>query len=135
MENLWSSGKLDRCETTIIYSKYTWIAKHTNWFCTCLSPSWPWFGCLHRDSFTNGSWQKKIRIGPKVKQITLWMQASKCKLVLSSKNWSRKEGLPSISSWTLCILKKRISYFNLLWWLCNSITQTRDNHIINRISK
>ena len=135
MGNLFSSGKFDTCEVTISYRKYKSIAKHINWLCTWLSPIWPWCGFLHGDSFSNGSWQKQRIMDPKVKQITLWNQAIKCKLFWSYKNWYRNDGLPSISSWSLCILQKRISYFNVFWWLCNSLTQKIDHHIINWITK
>ena len=85
-------------------------------------PIWYWCGCLHGSSFMNGSWWKQRRMGPKVKQITLWTQSSKCRFVWPYKNWSRKEGLPSISSWTFFVLHKRLSRFNLCWSLCNSLT-------------
>ena len=126
MVNLFSSGKLDKCQVTISYRKYTWISKNINRFCTCLSPSWPWCGCLHVSSFRNGSWWKKRKMGPKVKQITYGIKQT-------SANWfyhlktgrSRKEGLTSISSRPLCILQKILIYFNLCWWLCNSTTQKK----------
>ena len=98
--------KLDKCEVTVIYNKYPWISKQINLLCTCLSPSWPLCGCLHGSFFSNYSWCKQRRMGPKVKQITLWNQARNLKLIWYSKNWSIKEVLPSISSLSLCILQK-----------------------------
>ena len=59
---------------------------------TFLYPIWPWYGCLNGVSFRNGSWWKQRRMGPKVKQITLWTQSSKWKLVWSSKTSSKKRG-------------------------------------------
>ena len=73
---LCSSSKLDKCEVTISYSNYTWIDNNINQICTCLSPRWPWCGCPHGTSFSNGSWLKQRIMGPKVNQITLWNQAS-----------------------------------------------------------
>ena len=90
--NLCSSGKLYKCEVTISYSKCTWITKKTNWFCTCLYQIGPWYGCIHESFFRNGSWWKQRRMGTKVKQTTLLNQASKCRLVWSYKNCSRKGG-------------------------------------------
>ena len=135
MVKLCLSGKLDNCKVTIIYRKYTWIDKQINWFFTCIYPIWPWCGCLHGYSIRYCSWCKQGIMDTKVKKITLWTQESKCRLVWSSKNWSRKEGLPSISSWPLFILRKRINYFNLCWWFYNIITHIRDNNIINWITE
>ena len=132
---LFSSSKLYHFKVTFSYSKYTWISKHSNWLCTLISPSWYLCGCLHKSSFINGSWRKQRRMGNKSKQINLWTQAINCKLVWSSKNWSREEGLPSISSWPYCILQKILSYFNLCWFFCNSLIKTRYRRIIGIISK
>ena len=38
-------------------------------FFTCLYPSWPWYGCLHGYSFSNGNWLKQRIMDHKVKQI------------------------------------------------------------------
>ena len=128
--NYWdffSSGKMDKFEVNIRNRTYIWIANHINWLCTWFYPILPWCGCLHGSYFSNGSWFKQRIMGPKVKQTTSFNQSIKCKLVLSSKNWSIKEVLSSISSWPLFILHKRISYFTLCWWLYNSFTLTIDN--------
>ena len=129
-----SGGKLDKCKVAIIYRKYTWISNHINLLCTDLSLSWSWCGFLHGDYFSNGSWQKHSIMGDKVKQVALWTQAIKWKLVWYSKDWSIKYGSSSISRLTLCILQKRLSYLNLWWLLCNSLTQTIDNQFIDRIT-
>ena len=73
-------------------------------------------------------------MGAKVTQVTLWNQSRKWKLVWSSKYWSRKKGLSPISSWPLCILQKILRYFNLCWWLCNSLTHKKYNNLIDRIT-
>ena len=83
------SGKLDKREVTISYSKYTWIVKQINLLCTFLYPIWYWCGCLHGDSFRNFSWCKNRIMCPKVKKITLCTKEIKWKLVWYSKNWSR----------------------------------------------
>ena len=84
--NLRSSGKLNKCEVSNIYSNYTWIAKHTNWMYTCLYQSWTLCWYLYVYSFMNVSWWKHSRMSPKVKQTTLWNQSIKYKLFWSSKN-------------------------------------------------
>ena len=120
---------------TIRYIKYTWISKQIQLICTCLYPIVSWCGCLCLHSFKNGSWWKQSRMGAKGKQITLWTQARKCKLLWSSKYWYIKEGLSSISSWPLFIFQKRLSYFNLCLLVCTSLTRTRDSHLIDRVTE
>ena len=133
--NFFSSGKLYHCKVTISYSKYTWIEKQTNLLFNFLYPIWYWCRCIHVSSYSNGGSLKQRIMGPEVKQITLWTQSSKFKYFWSSKNWSRKESLPSINSLPLWFIHRRLSYFKLCWQFCNSLTQTRDNHIINWITK
>ena len=82
---LCSSGKLDQCKFTIAYINYTWNTKHINWICTCFSLMWYWCGCLYGSSFSSGSSCKQSKMGPKFKQITVWNQSSKYKLVWCSK--------------------------------------------------
>ena len=85
MGNLWSRGKFDKCKFTVSYRKDKLINKHINWLCTCFYPIWTCCEFLYESSFRNGSWRKHRRMGPKVKQIILWTQAIKWKLVWSSK--------------------------------------------------
>ena len=88
LENLCYSEKLDKCEVNIRYRKYTWIFKRINWLFNFIYQSWYWYGCLHVDPFSNGGWCKQRISGAKFKQVALCNQASKWKLVWSSKYWS-----------------------------------------------
>ena len=133
--NLFSSGILDKWDVTSIYSKYKWIIDQINLLCTRLYLSWRWCVYINVDWFIHMSWCKHSIIGYKVKQVTSCTKARNWKLVWSSKDCPRKGGLSSISSWILFILHKRLIYLNLCWLLCNSLTQTRDNHIIDRITQ
>ena len=135
MGKVCSSGKWDKCEVTIIYSKYTCIDNQINWICTWLSSSWPdayvfmELPIVIKVEVNVGEWVLKL------KKSLYWLSQASKKLLWSSKDWSRKEGLTSISGWNFYILQKRISDFNLCWWLSNSLTQTKYNHIINWINK
>ena len=133
--NLCTRGKFGMFKFTISYRKYTLISKQINLLCTVLYSSWSWCGCLHGYYVRNGVLWKHRIMGAKIKQVTLWNQASKWKLVWSSKEWSIKEGLTPISCWPLCIIQKRLSCFNLCWLLNNSIIQARDNHFIDIITQ
>ena len=133
--NLFYSGKLDKCRVNIRYRKYTWIDKQINWLCTQIYPSLSWCGRIYWYSFINGIWRKQRRMGDKVKRVTLWNQAIKFKLFWSYKECSINNWLSSIRSLPLFILKQQPSSFNLCWWFCNSITQIRDNHIIDIINQ
>ena len=75
------------------------------------------------------------RMGAKVKLVTFWTQSRNWRLVWSSKYWSIKKGLSPISSWPLCILHKRLGYFNLCLGLFNSPTWTRDNNFVGKITQ
>ena len=59
----------------------------------------------------------------------------KVKLVWTSKKWSRKEGLQEYIKFNLVYFTEKTQLFNLYWWLFISITQTRDNQIIDLITK
>ena len=133
--NLCYSKQIYKCEVTITYNKYTLISNYINFLCTSLYPIWYLCGYICGSSFSNMILWKHSRMGDKVKQVTLCNQAIKCKLVWSYKYWSIKEGLSSISSLPLCILHQIISNFNMCWWWCDLITQTRDNNIINIITQ
>ena len=88
--NLFTSSKLDKCDIAMIYSKYTWISKQINWICTWIYLIWNLCRCFIGAPFRNGIWRKHRIMGLKVKQITLWTQARKWKLVFIFQEWSRK---------------------------------------------
>ena len=125
---------LDKWEVTIIYSKYTWISKEIYWLFTCLSPIWLWCWCLRGSPFRNLCWWKQSTMGPKIKQITLWSQEIKFKLV-----WYSKTGLEirdcHQSQFDLCVFYIKYRFFKFCLLLCNFLAQTRYNHVINWITK
>ena len=59
------------------------------------------------------------------------LKQAKCKLVWYSKNDLERRGYYQSQVESCVFYIKIISYFNVCWWSCNSLTQTRYNHIIN----